>query len=497
MPERPEPTASMRAIRSDAFGEAQARRLLWRAGFGGTPAQVSALVEMGPTRAVDLLVSPTSDYDGPKGYTFDAEIMLVDGTSREEYRRAQRAGDEDTLARLRLARQDQQRQDRQQIRRMQQWWLARAIETPSPLLEKMTLFWHGHFATSYRKTENSWHMLAQNRMFRKHALGNFAQMLFEIVRDPAMIQFLDNHTSRKEQPNENLAREIMELFSLGVGQYTEQDIREGARALTGHTFEGNDFVYREAWHDDGPKRVFSSSGRMTGDDFVKAILEQRRCAEFIAWKLYRFFVVNDLPEDLKLAPRWAVLAIRDLTREILSARYDIKPALRTLFLSEHFYDPALEGSLIKSPVELVVGAIRSLNTPVRELAVLVDAMDRMGQALFHPPSVAGWDGGRSWISTSTMFVRQNTLVYLINGQLPVGRDARADLDVYDAMTIVGQHADARTGAERIFRRALGQLPKQRVDWLTAHVESLGGAWTPSIANQALALATATPEYQLL
>lgn len=497
MPDAPEPTASMRPVRAEAFSEAQARRLLFRAGFGGTPAQISALVEMGPARAVDLLLNTDTDYDGPRGYEWDSDIMLVDATSREEYRRAQRAGDEDTLARLRLNRQDQQRQDRQQIRRMQQWWLARMIESPAPLLEKMTLFWHGHFAASYRKTENSWHMLAQNRMFRKHALGNFADLLFAIVRDPAMIQFLDNHTSRKEHPNENLAREIMELFSLGVGQYSEKDIQEGARALTGHTFEGNDFVYREAWHDDGMKRILAASGRMTGDDFVKAILEQRRCAEFIAWKLYRFFVVSDLPEDLKLAPRWAVLAIRDLTREILSARYDLKPALRTLFLSEHFYDPALEGSLIKSPAELVVGAVRSLNTPVRELSVLVDAMDRMGQALFYPPSVAGWDGGRSWISTSTMFVRQNTLVYLIDGALPVGRDARADLDNFDAMTIVGQHADARTGAERILRRTLGAISTERVDWLTAFVDDAGGAWNTELANKALSLATATPEYQLL
>ncbi len=496
MPPQAEPTASMRAIRPEAFGETQARRLLWRAGFGGTPTQVSALVELGPSKAVDLLLDAKTDYDGPRGAAWDDDIMLVDDTAREEYRRAQRAGDEDTLARLRLARQDQQRRDRQQIRRMQQWWLARMIETPAPLLEKMTLFWHGHFAASYRKTENSWHMLAQNRTFRTHALGNFAELLFAIVRDPAMIQFLDNHTSRKGQPNENLAREIMELFSLGVGQYSELDIQEGARALTGHTFEGNDFVFREAWHDDGMKRILGASGRMRGDDFVKAILEQRRCAEFIAWKLYRFFVANDLPEELKLAPRWAVLAIRDLTREILAARYDIKPALRTLFLSEHFYDPALEGSIIKSPAELIVGAIRSLNTPVRDLAVLVDAMDRMGQALFHPPSVAGWDGGRSWISTSTMFVRQNTLVYLISGRLPVGRDARADLDVYDAMAIVGQQADARTGAERILRRTLGELAPQRVEWLTAHVEAMGDAWTPEIANQALSLATATPEYQL-
>ncbi|MGD9692565.1 MAG: DUF1800 family protein [Phycisphaerales bacterium] len=497
MPDRPEPTSSFRPIRPEAFGEAQARRLLWRAGFGGTPAQLSALTEMGPERAVDLLLNADTDYDGPRGYQWDQNIMLVDDTARDEYRRAQRAGDEETLARLRLSRQEQQRRDRRQIQRMQQWWLARMIESPAPLLEKMTLLWHSHFAASYRKTENSWHMLAQNNTFRKHALGNFADLLFAIVRDPAMIQYLDNHTSRKQQPNENLARELMELFSLGVGNYTEQDIKEGARALTGHTFEGNDFVFRENWHDDGMKRILAASGRMTGDDFVKAILEQRRCAEFISWKLYRAFVVNDLPEDLRQAPRWAALAVRELTRELLNARYQLKPALRALFLSEHFYDPAFEGSLIKSPAELVVGAIRSLNTPVRDLAILVDAMDRMGQALFFPPSVAGWDGGRSWISTSTMFIRQNTLVYLINGTLPVGRDARADLDAYNAMHIVGSHADARTGAERILRRTLGELAPTRVDWLTAHVQSLGPEWTPALANEALALATATPEYQLL
>src|SRR6185436_12424118 len=171
---------------------------------------------------------------------------------------------------LRTMQQDRERDDRRQMREMQKWWLKRMIETPRPLEEKMTLFWHGHFATSFRTIENSYHMFKQNTLFRKHAVGNFGELLFAIIRDPAMIAYLNNNQSRKGKPNENLAREIMELFSLDIAGYTERDIKEGARALTGYTFVDDKFEFRRNDHDTGEKSILGVTGPLDGDGFVKA-----------------------------------------------------------------------------------------------------------------------------------------------------------------------------------------------------------------------------------
>ncbi|MEO1512234.1 MAG: DUF1800 family protein, partial [Planctomycetota bacterium] len=224
-------------IRDEDFGYDQARHLLLRAGFGGTPQQIRTLAGWGVERAVDhLLEVERIPYEATPDQSFDRDIVRpFSDAERRAYRQAQRRGDEDTLARLRLTRQQMQRQDRRQIGAVQRWWLERMIETPRPLEEKMTLFWHGHFATSYRKVEDSFHMFQQNELFRAHALGNFGDLLFRIIRDPAMIRYLDNQASSAQSPNENLARELMELFSLGEGNYSERDIKEGARALTGYT----------------------------------------------------------------------------------------------------------------------------------------------------------------------------------------------------------------------------------------------------------------------
>ncbi|MGE4198722.1 MAG: DUF1800 family protein, partial [Phycisphaerales bacterium] len=271
---------SMRPIADSNFGFDQARHLLWRAGFGGTPKQIQTLVSWGAKRAVEYLVNyedvPT---DTVSESEFDRNIMRpATAEEREMNVRARRMNDEETVARLRARRQEAEREDRRQMSSIQRWWLKRMIETPRPLEEKMTLFWHGHFATSYRTIEDSYHMFMQNQLFRKHAVGDFRELLFAIIRDPAMIAYLDNNDSRKGRPNENLAREIMELFSLGVGNYTEQDIKEGARALTGYTFEDDDFTFQKNNHDEGRKSILGRSGTMDGDVFVKAILEQRACS---------------------------------------------------------------------------------------------------------------------------------------------------------------------------------------------------------------------------
>jgi hypothetical protein len=278
------------------FDYGAAQHLLNRAGFGGTPAQVRALLELGLDDAVDYLVEFKGERVSNEGFEFKSDILRAQTPEeRETLRRARATNDTETIARIERERQERQNADRAQIGAMKRWWLARMIETGRPLQEKLTLFWHGHFATGYRTIENSWHMLMQNGMLRSNCAGNFADLARGIISDPAMLKYLDNDENRKSSPNENLARELMELFTLGEGNgYGERDIKEGARALTGRTFRGNEYFFDRAQHDAGGKQILRRSGDFSGDDFVSIILEQPECSRFIAGKLYRFFV-NDSP----------------------------------------------------------------------------------------------------------------------------------------------------------------------------------------------------------
>lgn len=497
------PTATLKPLRPDAFGHWEANHLLRRAGFGGTPDQVRLLVEWGLDRSVDYLINyreiPT---EAIKPDDFRGDIMTPPSPEeRLAYRKAQEAQDEVTLERLRRLRQERQRQDRQQVRAMQQWWLKRMIETPRPLEEKMTLFFHGHFATGYRTIENSYHMFLQNQMFRKHAVGNFAELCFQIIRDPAMLVYLDNNESHKRQPNENLARELMELFTLGEGNgYTENDIKEGARALTGYSFEGNEFLFREDFHDEGQKVIFGKRGTYNGDDFVRLILGKTQCSEFISLKLYRFFV-NDLPGPIEPAVKTFIL---NLAKEMRSSKYELAPVLGTLFRSEHFYDNANIAAEIKSPVQLVVEAVRSLKTPILDLNILVDALELMGQDIFFPPSVKGWVGGRSWINTSTLFVRQNLLTHLLTGRLPSGFRGSSTRSTYDAMHLLAHLTKGDDGeyaltdaVDFLLKSCLGAKPLEaRRETLLEFAKGNGGRVNNELVIGMLCLITAMPEYQL-
>ncbi|MCW5758079.1 MAG: DUF1800 domain-containing protein [Phycisphaeraceae bacterium] len=500
---REDPRRALVPIDAARFGYDQARHLLWRAGFGGTPAQISAIAALGPERAVDfLLESPDAREQPPAADLFDRDIMRP--YTAEERRmavQARSARDEDTLAQLRAMRQQAQVRDRRQMREIQRWWLTRMIETPRPLEEKMVLFWHGHFATSYRTIEDSYHMYLQNQRFRTHALGNYGTLLREIIRDPAMLAYLDNNDSRKGRPNENLARELMELFSMGVGTYSESDIKEGARALTGYTFVDDEFVFNRENHDTGPKRLFGKSGAFTGDDFVEGILAQRATSTFMTRKLYAFFV-GDLPEDAREVSPAARVVLEGVRTTFTRNRFAIKPVLRQLFLCQHFYSDEVRGQRIKSPVDLVVGGIRELRTPVRDTSALLDALSLMGQNIFYPPSVAGWAGGRSWINTSTMFVRQNTLAFLLTGQRPDRRDALADRQPYDARPLLDE-LEAVFGpgtdelvVERVLRTTLGRVPTYAASALLDVLHARGGKRDHAAMRDMLLLVTAMPEYQL-
>ena len=496
------PPSSLRPLRHQDFDYWKAQHLLQRAGFGGTPGQIHQLARLGLAKAVDYII----DYEGiayqpVDPADFDPDIWIPrPADERRSFQRARQTGDEVMLEKFRRDRQQRQRADRQQISRLQRWWLKRMIETPRPLEEKMTLFWHGHFATGYRAIENSYHMFQQNQLFRSYAVGNFRMLTHAIIHDPAMLRYLNNNQNRRRSPNENLARELMELFTLGEGNgYSESDIKEGARALTGYTFDDDRFVFNRQMHDSGPKHILGRTGDFDGNDFVELIFQQQYASEHITLKLYRNFV-NDLPNGPDQSQQEFILA---LARKFRSSDYDVKEMLRILFKSEHFYDSANVVARIKSPIQLIVQSIRSLQTPARSLNALLNASDLMGQNLFFPPSVKGWDGSRSWINTSTLFVRQNLIIYLLTGRRPDSYAWQADGSAYDAMHLVedldldNDRVDPQTAATYLLRVTLGADPHPlRVETLVEFLRACGGRLDHNVLIGALSLIAAMPEYQL-
>lgn len=280
-------------------------------------------------------------------------------------------------------------------------WLYRMIFTPHPLRERMTLFWHNHFATSNAKVQNPSLMQRQNNLLRTHALGDFKELLAEIGKDPAMLIWLDSTANRKSHPNENYAREVMELFTLGRGHYSEKDIQEAARAFTGWFVVRDQFSELKAQHDVGPKTVLGKTGSFDGDDIPPILLEQPACSEFLARKLFRQFVSEvDEPPSALLAP---------LAARLRSSGYDIKAAVAMILRSNLFHDDSCRRRRVKSPAEFAVGIVRALGIfkPTVSAEGLAKACTGMGQTLFAPPSVAGWDGGPAWINTTTLLARSN------------------------------------------------------------------------------------------
>lgn len=492
---------SISAMSADRFDLAAARHLLNRVGYGGTPDQVRELQAMGLDAAVDYLV----DYAGI-GVSDLPEINLdrdvirkLTDDERKRNREARRNGDEDVLDQERRRSLEARRADQKMMNELRRWWMQRMIDTPRPAEERLTMLWHGHFASSWRSVRDTYLMWQQQELFRQNANGNFADLARGIIRDPAMLKFLNNNQNNKRRPNENLARELMELFTLGVGHYTEEDIKAGARALTGYGIDDNDFKFRQNQHDDSQKTILGNQGAFDGDDFVGILLRQEDCAKFVALKIYDAFVA-DVGDVYEAVPRGNREVIDKIAGRLERGGYEMKPVLAALFKSNHFYDPAIVNQKIKDPTQLAVGTIRSLGLPTRDRGVIEKAMGAMGQVLFEPPTVDGWDGGRSWINTSTLFVRQNLTTYLISGRHPrkktspkkIGYDPQAWLaqigghsprEVTDAMIdhLVGPHTPAD-------RRA------------PAHAMIAGRETGESISNDSLValacLVTAMPEYQL-
>ncbi len=365
------------------IGYEGARHLLNRAGFGAPDAQVREYAPLDRLQAVERLLRES------RREAQLAPPAFVDEPFQPYYKLRSMSAEERMAAQRLLVQQGVE---------LRAWWLREMLGSPSPLTERMTLFWHGHFATSQQKVRSNPLMYRQNVLLRREALGNFATLLHAIGKDPAMLVYLDQAGSRRQAPNENFAREVMELFTLGEGNYGERDVKEAARAFTGWSLdrETGEYRYRPFFHDGGEKTVLGRTGRFDGDEVIDILLAQPETARWIVAKLWREFI-SPAPDPLE---------VRRFAQVLRGARYEIKPLLYAMLTSDAFWSPSYRASLVKSPVDLVVGTLRTFGMRPIDMGPVVVACAALGQNPFSPPNVRGWPGGESWINSSTLLVRK-------------------------------------------------------------------------------------------
>lgn len=370
------------------FDEVQAAHLLRRAGFGGTRQEIADFVAMGREAAVNHLV----------------DFEAIDDSEMETALESRNYLEPNQNNMINLG-------------QIQQWWMFRMLRTKRPLVEKMVLFWHDHFATSVSKVVNREYMIEQNYTLREHALGNFEELVLAIAQDPAMIVFLDNNTNIKGNPNENYARELMELFTTGIfdvitgeENYTEFDIQEAARAFTGWTIRRRNFFFNAAQHDFGIKTVFGDSGDFNGEDIINMLVQREATARHMAWKLLEWFVYPNPEPEL----------IEEVAQVYFDTGYNMREVVRYILLSDAFCSSQALNANVKNPTEFLVGMVRMLEAEADPRAFL-GSMSLLEQVLFNPPTVAGWDWGLAWINTATLLVRYNVANSLASARGRVGR----------------------------------------------------------------------------
>ncbi|HXZ47482.1 MAG TPA: DUF1800 domain-containing protein [Usitatibacter sp.] len=430
-----------------------ARHLLDRAGFGATDAEIREYAALDRREAVDRLLAGarTEALTPPPAFVHEPFVPV------RELRAM--AKNDPKAFRGEIVRQGLE---------LRAWWIGEMLATPSPLTERMTLFWHNHFATSQQKVKLAQLMYRQNVLLRREALGNFGALLHGVAKDPAMLIYLDNARSRREAPNENFAREVMELFTLGVGHYGERDVKEAARAFTGFSLDPDTgaYRYRPFFHDPGEKTVLGVSGRLDGDQVIDILLARPETARFVAAKLWREFV-SPTPDEA-VVERWAAV--------FRGAHYEVKPLLRAIFLSDAFWDPANRASLVKSPVDLVVGTLRTFDVHPADLRPAAVACAAFGQNLFAPPNVKGWPGGDAWIDTATLLGRKEFVDRVFRGSAFMESLSAPD---DGGMRQAGMQAQAAPGPgarlERLMEVGMGSYTFNAARWS----RSLGATRDPA------------------
>src|SRR5712691_11748230 len=384
-----------------AWSRREATHLLWRTGFGASAAEIQQTTEAGLDKTLDRLLTPQPE---------SAEFAKSDSLLRQ--------------AAL----------DSGSILDLKSWWLHRMVASANPLVEKLTLLWHNHFATSHAKPSSGPLTAAQNDLLRRESRGRFRRVLQDVAKDVAMLVWLDSNSNRKRHPNENFAREVMELFSLGVGNYSERDIQEAARAFTGWHVHNGEFWFNAIQHDTDAKEVFGQRGSFDGGDVVELCLEHPACPRFLAFKLLRQFVEPSPSKE----------HLDALAARIRQHNFEWRPILRELFSSRLFFSAEARQSIIKSPVELLLGAVRQLSAKPN-LQSIARLSAELGQDLFEPPTVKGWDGGRLWISSTTLIQRANSATALLKSN-QLGSVSFAGLRVEDEMNYFFELLLARDAA---------------------------------------------------
>jgi uncharacterized protein (DUF1800 family) len=349
----------------------RAGHLLRRAGFGGSAEEIDRLAAMTSTAMTQSVL----DYQQTSNATLDGQLPTLDLTSAK----GPNAG------------------------AIQAWWLQRMVQTARPLEEKMTLFWHGLLTSGLDKA-GAGQMYVQNGLFRKMALANFDDLLKAVSKDPAMMVYLDTENNRKGKPNENYARELMELFTTGIGHYTEDDVRESARAFTGWTLQGSkqlrytmQSTFNPRYFDNGQKTFMGKTGNLTGDDIVEMLVPLRATAERLSSRLFSFFAYQNPEPEI----------VRHLADTFQRSHYNVGAVVREIFNMDAFYSAKAYRALVKSPAELAAQTLRASGADAKGFNAAANAMAPMGQLLFYPPNVAGWPGGTSWINSSTLLNRIN------------------------------------------------------------------------------------------
>ena len=444
----------------------EAAHLLNRAGFGGSPAGIKEFHALGREKAVDSLLAPTESLDSfpPLAWTTAAQVLADRRESmaqREALREAMlELPPEQAEEKNREFRKKIRKENRERSLEAEAWWFRRMLKTEAPLREKMTLFWHDHFATSVQKVKKPLLMVQQNELFRNDAFGSFKDLTQAILLDPAMSLYLDAQNSRKDRPNENFPRELMELFTLGEGHYTEQDIREAAHAFTGYQLsraKGNVTHNKRQW-DSSDKTIFGKTGPFTGQDVINLIFTQKHAARLISKKLWEFFVDEN--------PTTAI--VDSLASSLQRHHFQVGPLLREIFLSKEFYSEKSTRSQIKAPVQFLIQLLNQLEVTDPPTDLATTAGNQLGQVLFAPPNVAGWDWGKAWINTHTLLTRYNIAGFLTKGagdaNPTMAKEKRKNLE----MVANSKNSDrnwAGPNYEIIAPRPLRENPTELVDLL--------------------------------
>ncbi len=372
------------------------QHLYWRAGFGESLAVIKASEKYSAQQIFQKMLQDSAQFQLIEVVDSDELAMLQDDFKKMK-RDESKNGNRDF-------KKDFKKERRQEQGILNTTWIDLMATEKSALREKIALFWHGHLVSRVLNPVFSQSYL---NTLRKYALGNFGDLLMAISKEPSMLQFLNNKQNKKSSPNENFARELMELFTLGRGNYTENDIKEVARAFTGWDSDKNgQFVFQEKNHDSGEKTIFGKKGNFNGEDVIKMILENKQTALFITTKIYKHFV-NENVDALK---------VEDLAKRFYKTNYDIKDLFENIFTSNWFYDDKNIGSHIKSPVELLVGIRRTLGLSFENPQPDLFVQKVLGQVLLFPPNVAGWAGGRNWIDSSSLLFRMQLPALIFSGK---------------------------------------------------------------------------------